>query len=462
MLGDYKYEDYLDSPQQLAKRIIDKLREEDEIRFPLDPFELLSKNGIPYQFRDFKKLEGIYIIPESEDDIPIVGININRPITRQRFTGAHEFCHHIKDRENSVCPIWGNKDRSEKFADSFASELLMPREFFNAEIKKVLNNKYVSFDDALKLSIYFGVSFESCIFTLAYRYGASLIDGNTSVKELKKRVKKYKPDKKRAEMKLTTFEPEMREQIINSYSYFFKHDCDFIWNRFKNDYIYNENRIEGGKLEKTEVSEIVTDLRLHKQKSCYCKTELQDVIETAGQSALYDVIFDEDYMINGFSILKFHAMLYQYAPYPEAGGKIRDTNNFVTDSKFETCDSGEIATEIYKLDIIVKELIAKCDELTIAEFIEASVRIHYKITVIHPFHDGNGRISRVFLNGLFRLKDLPPVYLKYDRKDDYYKALQIADLEKDFTALYEVFFNEIMRSMIELYDGRRIVCEGSK
>jgi len=136
MLSDYKYEDYLDSPQQLAKRIIDKLLEEDEIKFPLDPFELLSKNGILYQFRDFEKLEGIYIVPEDDNDLPIIGINNNRPITRQRFTAAHEFCHHIKDR---ACPIGGKKDRNERFADGFASELLMPRDYINKRRKRILH-----------------------------------------------------------------------------------------------------------------------------------------------------------------------------------------------------------------------------------------------------------------------------------------------------------------------------------
>jgi hypothetical protein len=110
MLRDYKYDEYLDSPQQLAKRIIDRLQEENEITFPIDPFKLLSMNGIVYQFRDFKELEGIYIAPLNQKDIPIVGINYNRPIPRQRFTAAHELCHHIKDRSNEACPIGGHKD----------------------------------------------------------------------------------------------------------------------------------------------------------------------------------------------------------------------------------------------------------------------------------------------------------------------------------------------------------------
>lgn len=109
MLSDYNYEDYSDTAQQLAARIIKKLREREELAFPIDPFKLLSMNGVIYQFKDFKELEGIYIVPDDSEDIPIVGINFNRPITRQRFTAAHELCHHIKDRSTSTCPINGSK-----------------------------------------------------------------------------------------------------------------------------------------------------------------------------------------------------------------------------------------------------------------------------------------------------------------------------------------------------------------
>jgi Fic family protein len=34
---------------------------------------------------NFRKLEGVYVPASSEDDIPVIGINANRPITRQRF-----------------------------------------------------------------------------------------------------------------------------------------------------------------------------------------------------------------------------------------------------------------------------------------------------------------------------------------------------------------------------------------
>ncbi len=415
MLSDYNYKDYSDTDQQLAARIINKLRESEELAFPIDPFKLLSMNGVIYQFKDFKELEGIYIVPDDSEDIPIVGINFNRPITRQRFTAAHELCHHIKDQSTSTCPINGSKkDHIEKFADQFASELLMPRGYFEVEARKYTKEGFVNFDDALKLSGQFGVSLESCVFTLAYR--CNMIEGDTSAKEIKKKIRKYQPEKKRMELGLESYEPFMRDQIINSYKYFFKHDMNFIWHKFKNDYIYNESKIEGSKLERDLVSEIVTDLRLHK-------------------------------------------MLYQYAPFPEAAGAFRETNNLVTDSKFETTDYKEILNEILKVDTSVKELIATKDGITVADFIEKAIIIHHRLTAIHPFHDGNGRVSRIFLNWLFRYKGLPPVYLKYHSKEKYYAALQHADLNHDFAPLKEVFYTEIIGTMIQLYDGRRITDE---
>jgi len=62
--------------------------------------------------RDFGHLEGVYIPAAHEKDIPMVGINMSRPITRQRFTAAHELCHYFRDSEQQICPI-GSKSALE-------------------------------------------------------------------------------------------------------------------------------------------------------------------------------------------------------------------------------------------------------------------------------------------------------------------------------------------------------------
>ena len=442
-----------DSPIVLANKVINKRYKDQSIVFPIDPFELLSEFGIVYQFREFKELEGIYLVPDNSDDIPIVGININRPISRQRFTAAHEFCHHLKDKNiengNILCPInLAKRDAKEKYADQFASELLMPRGYFELEVEKVEKNGFVELDNVLFLADLFGVSFESCLFTIAYRLNK--IAGNTEGKKLKAKAKKYKPNSKRMELGFNKYDNIVYDQIFNSYKCFFINDSKFIWYKFKRDFVYNENRIEGIDIEKEEIAEIITDIRLHKQESEYCKSNYQGIIEIAGHSSLYDFILETKDRISGFSILNLNRMLYQYSPYPEEAGKTRTINNLVLSAKFETVDWQDISSEMLKLDVNVKKLIEKIDDIPITEYVEEVVKIHHHITVIHPFADGNGRVSRVFLNWLFKLKGLPPVYLKYDDKEKYYNALSKADVEGNYDDLKRVFLQEIIRTMIQL------------
>lgn len=238
--------------------------------------------------------------------------------------------------------------------------------------------------------------------------------------------------------------------IINSYKFVFDNKSDLIWYKFKNDFIYNENRIEGVKLSIGEVSEIVTDLRMKKQDSSYCNSEYKDIIEVLGHASVYDYVMTTQENITAFSLLTLHKKLYQYAPYPEEGGKIRSSNNYVTEAKFETADYKQIPIELLNLNDEIKSLISKKDEYCISEYIDRAIKIHYKITVMHPFHDGNGRMSRVLLNWLLRIKKLPPVYLKYKDKELYYEALQKADVEKNFEFLGVIFYKQILLSIIQL------------
>lgn len=432
------------SPQALAVKVLKDRFGEKMPSIPIDPFKLMREYGIVYQLMAFENLEGIYLVPEGENDLPVVGINYKRKITRQRFTAAHELCHHLKDRRSEICPKGGKGSETERFAEQFAAELLMPRELFLSVAREYEVDGKVSLDDALQIAERFGVSFRSCVLRLAYTF--HILDGD--YKNLNKRISDYRPDRKKLAMGMEIENINLLRQVIDSYVFFFTIEPDLVWYRFKNDLIYNENRMEGLDLDKEEVAEIVTDLRMNRQNSLYCKESYEDIIQVVGHAELYDYILETGDKLTIYKLLDLNRKLFQYAPYPEEAGKTRTDNNLVLGAKFETVDWREVATELVKLQKPVEELVRDTDRLTISEYVLQALKIHHRITQIHPFRDGNGRSSRAMLNWMLRKKGLPPIYFKFPEKELYYTALERADKYRDYSELLRITIRELFRTIM--------------
>ena len=238
--------------------------------------------------------------------------------------------------------------------------------------------------------------------------------------------------------------------MVDSYSFVFNKQNELLWYVFKNAFVYNENRLEGVNLDQEEVAEIITDLRMNRQNSEYCKSEYEDIIQVVGHSEIYEFVSSTKDKISAFSLLNLNKMLFQYAPYPEEGGKTRQDNALVLGASFETYDFKDIPVAISKLDLYVKDVIERMDQMTVSDYITCVAKIHHKITQIHPFSDGNGRCSRAFLNWMLRLKNLPPIYIKSERKDAYYEALKLADSQKEYKEIIRIIIHELFNTIMYL------------
>lgn len=438
-------------PETLAQRFLKLYFASKQTVYPINPFQVLTDLGIPFVFRPFEKYEGVYISAIDQDDIPVVGINLNRPVTRQRFTAAHELCHHLKDRNIGVtCPISGKKNSVEKYAEKFAAAILMPIEEISIQANKYLDeNGYISFDNVLHIADYFGVSFQACIFRLAYKL--HMIDGDTDSESLRRRIKQFCPAKKRQQLDLT--DSGLFSDIIDASEPWIKIlPSPSIKYKFQNDYIFNDSRLEGVDIPLDKASEIVADIRINKKGSIYCCSEYKEEIEVAGHAVMYNSIFDSDPSkpISIYNILELNRLLFSCSPCPEYGGTLRTTNTLVIGAKFDTYDFGDIPNAIINLNPIITNLISREQSIKLSDYIKETIVLHHKLTQIHPFADGNGRTTRAFLNLIFLHKHIPPVYFKIENKQEYIEALSAADRIGNYDPLYEVFFKAILRSHSEL------------
>ena len=441
-------------PEIMAAAYLSRYFENQEITYPINPFKMLKDEGVLFSLRDFKKLEGVYIPVSDDGDIPLVGININRPITRQRFTAAHELCHHFRDADREIsCPIGGGNDDIEHFAEGFAAALLMPLEELKHQvvIRRKGNRKDISLDDVLEIADFFGVSFETCLYRVAYKVHA--ISGKTEHKALKKRISLYGPDKKRKARHMTN--ANLYAGLIDCYQEQLAFEpTDFAKYVFQHDYIFNDSRMEGLDITPEQAAAIVTDLRFNMQNSRYCTENASEeaYMSIAGHYEMYQDIFAVPVKetLSVYDCFPLNRKLFMHYPNPDSGGTARQANPLVIGAKFETIDYHNIFPELNMLDEVVRNYYSRRTEMPMSEYVKHVVRIHHRLTVIHPFHDGNGRTSRAFMNVQLVRAGMLPIYIKVEEKKDYLNALARADEFEDYDELYEIVFRLILRSYVEL------------
>lgn len=200
---------------------------------------------------------------------------------------------------------------------------------------------------------------------------------------------------------------------------------------FRKKYILNENKVES----------------VHEES------------ERRGLRLVYEFIqnFDDLKNLNIFTLLKIHQILYSKVPYPEFGGKYRVQNIFLPGSGTDTTNYDLIPQAIQELYLPVQELIKEGVEISsnketnkIISYIDKCIELKCKLIKIHPFFDGNGRSVRAFINLMFKIANIPLVYIKSAEKSEYGKAMQTAVNEGDLSAIKTFYYYKVCDSILEL------------
>ena len=179
--------------------------------------------------------------------------------------------------------------------------------------------------------------------------------------------------------------------------------------------------------------------------------------------------------INQNAILQLHRDLYKYTGY-SYGGKFKNSQNFIEEEN----EKGEKKIRFTPLSpvetpIAIEELCKNYNELVNNESCDLLVLIPIFIldfVSIHPFNDGNGRMSRLLtLLLLYKVNYMVGKYISIEKiieetKDSYYDTLEKSSInwhnnENDYSYFVEYYLGIILNAYKE-FDSRINIVENKK
>ena len=185
-------------------------------------------------------------------------------------------------------------------------------------------------------------------------------------------------------------------------------------------FTYNSNRIEGSTLTLRETAQLLLE-------NSAPNRSLAEIYEAKNHQALFDEMrryaaASRDLQLN--LVYDWHHMLFKDSK-SEIAGKLRTEQVRITGSELVP----PLPVELLSL---LEGFFQWYDNAkTQLHPVELAILVHYKFVCIHPYWDGNGRISRMLLNFVLHKYGYPMYnFLDRDRKH-YYNALHRADKNDD-------------------------------
>lgn len=201
---------------------------------------------------------------------------------------------------------------------------------------------------------------------------------------------------------------------------------------FNIELTYNSNAIEGNTLTLQE-----TRLAIEEGLTVGGKP-LKHFLEAVNHEKAIEFVegLGADRKINEELILELNELILKGTT--EYAGRYRGTRVTIAGAGFQPPDPDDLLGEMRKFVEWVGNGLANPN----TEPVEFAAMVHYKLVRIHPFVDGNGRVSRLLMNLVLLRNGFPPAMLLYADRKKYYGVLRGADKD-NFTP----FLNFVARSV---------------
>lgn len=199
-------------------------------------------------------------------------------------------------------------------------------------------------------------------------------------------------------------------------------------------FTYDTQRIEGSTLTHRETADLLERGITPKSKP------MRDVKEAEAHRDLFYEILETAKDLSFQMILDWHWKLFHITK-PDIAGKIRKYQVAISGSKFMP----PLAVEVYPLLTEFFKWYNKNKRRI--HPVELAAITHLKFVTIHPFGDGNGRISRLIMNFILNRKRFPMLDIQYENRNSYYNALERSQTKNED----RVFLNWFVRRYLSEY-----------
>jgi len=185
---------------------------------------------------------------------------------------------------------------------------------------------------------------------------------------------------------------------------------------FFTELTYNSNAIEGNSLSLAETSLVINENIAPKGK------ELREIFEAKNHAKALEFIKEYSGEINELFILKLHSIILENIS-EKFAGRYRENPVRVIGSDFKFPPPEKVSQ-------LVKNLVYwhNQNKKEMHPF-ELAVLFSCKLVSIHPFVDGNGRVSRLIMNAILYKGKYPWINVYMKQREDYLKAIRKANDE---------------------------------
>ncbi len=235
-----------------------------------------------------------------------------------------------------------------------------------------------------------------------------------------------------------------------------------VEDKLRLDWTYNSNAIEGNPLTLSETSFFLREGLTSKGKPLSAFLEAKNHLEAIDY--LQDFVDKKAELIEGL-VKGLHAILFKGIDTIQIGPPGREVTKPINPGAYKNENNHVIRldgsihqyTDFLQVPGDMERLFGWCGEAeSKLHPIELAALFHHKLVAIHPFLDGNGRVSRLCMNLILLREGYSPAIIKQEERQEYYRALEAADADdyEPFISIVEREATATLQLGLDVVEGR--------